>query len=60
MTKRLLYAAAGVRELWIVEPAGALERWHGSGLLEREEVPALASPLLPGFSLAADALFRRT
>lgn len=59
VTKRLLYAAAGVRELWIVEPAGALERWHGEGLLAREEIPALGSPLLPGFALEADALFRQ-
>jgi Uma2 family endonuclease len=27
VTKRLIYAAAGVREYWVVEPAGMVERW---------------------------------
>ena len=32
VTKRLLYAAAGVKELWVVDTAGAVERWTGKGL----------------------------
>ena len=36
VTKRLIYAAAGVREYWVVEPAGLVERWTGKGF-ERGE-----------------------
>jgi len=53
MTKRLVYAEAGVAELWTIDADGAVERWCGERLSERE-VPAqhLTSALLPGFQLA--------
>ncbi len=60
LTKRVVYAAAGVRELWIVEPSGLIERWHGLGLNEAEELTGvLRSTLLPGFELDLATLFRR-
>jgi Uma2 family endonuclease len=63
VTKRLLYAAAGVQELWIVDPAGSVERWTGKGLARNELVKRrLTTPLLPGFALEPRRLFagRRT
>jgi hypothetical protein len=58
VTKRLLYAAAGVTESWIVEPAGLIERWTGPGLGRAEEHrDRLASRVLPGFSLDLRRLF---
>ncbi|MEL7305956.1 MAG: Uma2 family endonuclease [Myxococcota bacterium] len=51
LTKRLIYAEAGVRELWTVSTDGAAERWSGESLSERtlfEDV--LTSELLPGFA----------
>jgi Uma2 family endonuclease len=58
-TKRVVYAAAGVRDLWIVEPSGLLERWHGLGLNQAEELTqSLATPLLPEFRLDLAGLFR--
>jgi Uma2 family endonuclease len=58
VTKRLLYAAAGVTEYWIVEPAGVVERWSGGGLARAEELrDRLTSPVLPGFSLDLRRLF---
>jgi Uma2 family endonuclease len=58
VTKRLLYAAAGVTEYWVVEPAGVVERWTGPGLDRAEEVRIrLTTPLLPGFSLNLRRVF---
>lgn len=58
VTKRLVYAAAGVREYWVVEPAGLIERWTGEGLSRSEEVRGrMTTPLLPGFTLDLDAVF---
>jgi Uma2 family endonuclease len=58
VTKRLLYAAAGVTEYWVVEPAGVVERWTGHGLDRAEEVRIrLKTPLLPGFSLDLRRVF---
>jgi len=58
VTKRLLYAAAGVKEYWVVEPAGLVERWTGAGLAKGERMRGrLASPLLPGFALDLRRLF---
>jgi Uma2 family endonuclease len=60
LTKRVVYAASGVQELWLVEPAGTVERWHGQGLNEKEELTSrLDTPLLPGYVLDIEALFRR-
>ena len=58
VTKRLLYAAAGVEEYWVVEPAGAVERWSGPGLGRAEELrQRLTTPLLPGFVLDLRRVF---
>ncbi len=52
VTKRLLYAQAGVAEYWVVEPGGQVERWFGDELGRSEIVEErLTSPLLPGFEL---------
>lgn len=60
LTKRIVYATSGVRELWLLEPSGSIERWSGQGLNEAEELATtLATPLLPGFELDLVALFRR-
>ncbi len=57
VTKRLVYAAAGVREYWVVETTGVVERWHGDALSEVEEIgERLTSPLLPGLSMDVRAL----
>jgi Uma2 family endonuclease len=58
VTKRLLYAASGVREYWVVEPSGLIERWSSAGLAQVEEIrEILTTSLLPGFSLDIAALF---
>jgi Uma2 family endonuclease len=60
LTKRLVYAGSGVRELWLIEPSGVIERWSGQGLNEAEVVSeALTTPLLPGFELDVAELFFR-
>ncbi len=60
VTKRMIYAAAGVREFWVVELAGMIERWTGPGLQTVEEVTSvLETPLLPGLSIDVEALFGR-
>ena len=52
MTKRLVYAEAGVRELWTVSTDGTMERWCGERLSESEVYQGrLTSPLLPDFVL---------
>ncbi len=57
VTKRFVYAAAGVAELWTVEPTGLLERWFGPGLAENEACSdELRTPLLPGFSFDLNQL----
>lgn len=57
MTKRLVYAEAGVRELWTVEPDGRVERWAGDRLSESSiSTDTLVSPLLPGFTLSLTRL----
>jgi Uma2 family endonuclease len=59
VTKRLVYGASGVREYWVVEQAGLIERWTGSNLDVSEEVTGtLETPLLPGFALEMANLFR--
>ncbi len=58
VTKRFLYAEAGVCEYWIVDPAGLVERLFGSGLVQSESVvDTLSGTLLPGFELSIPDLF---
>jgi Uma2 family endonuclease len=60
VTKRGIYATAGVRELWTIIPEGVglFERWTGANLMTREEIRGtIASPLLPGFTLDLAELF---
>jgi Uma2 family endonuclease len=61
VTKRYLYAEAGVQEYWIVDPAGMLERRSGPALSQLDEISgSLTSPLLAGFALDLEPLFRFT
>jgi Uma2 family endonuclease len=60
VTKRYLYAEAGVQEYWIVDPAGLIERRSGAGLMRVDlERTRLTSALLPGFELDLTGLFHR-
>jgi Uma2 family endonuclease len=58
ITKRLIYAAAGVQEYWVVDPNAFVERWTEPGL-SREELlrDRLTSERLPGFELDLVRLF---
>lgn len=52
MTKRLIYAEAGVRELWTIGLDASVERWWGEHLGQCELVDqVLRTELLPGFEL---------
>ena len=58
VTKRFLYAEAGVSEYWLLDAGGAVERWSGPGLATNELLgDRLSSPLLPGFELDVGRLF---
>ncbi|MCB9765554.1 MAG: Uma2 family endonuclease [Alphaproteobacteria bacterium] len=58
VTKRLIYAAAGVPEYWVVEQGGLIERWTGEGLQVSEEITdQLSTPRLPGLVVDVEALF---
>ena len=58
VTKRLIYAHAGVREYWVIDPAGHVERWSGDDLEHQEEArDRLTCALLPGFELDVPGLF---
>jgi Uma2 family endonuclease len=60
LTKRFVYARAGVRELWLVEQSGLIEHWFGPGLNEAEELTeVLTTSLLPGFELDLAKLFKK-
>ncbi|MCB9663802.1 MAG: Uma2 family endonuclease [Alphaproteobacteria bacterium] len=59
-TKRLLYAAAGVPELWLVDPEGVVEVFTGAALGHREvEATRLAARTVPGLEVDLRALFDR-
>jgi Uma2 family endonuclease len=54
------YFAAGVKEVWLIDPeTRTAEIWTGPRLPERELTArdALTSPLLPGFALPLEDLF---
>lgn len=58
VTKRTIYAEAGVRELWTVDLRGFVERWSGPHLTTRTaHTDRLTTPLLPEFELDITALF---
>ncbi len=58
LTKRLVYAEAGVRELWTIEPGHYVERWTGDGLRQMLKLEdQVASSLLPGFAADLQTLF---
>ncbi|MCB9760506.1 MAG: Uma2 family endonuclease [Alphaproteobacteria bacterium] len=59
VTKRILYADAGIPEAWFVHPARRLvERFTGPRLVRSELLTdVIESPLLPGFSMTAAELF---
>lgn len=58
VTKRIIYAASGVKELWIVERHGPLERWSGEDLDVAEELTdRLRTPLLPGLDVDLKTIF---
>jgi Uma2 family endonuclease len=60
VTKRYLYAEAGVQEYWIVDPTGIVERRSGDALATHELCEReLASPLLAGFALDLQRVFAR-
>ena len=57
VTKRLIYAEAGVAERWLVDLAGSIERWTDAGLVTAETITTiLRTPLLVDFELDVQSL----
>jgi Uma2 family endonuclease len=65
VNKKQEYARAGVKELWIIDPEPrtiTIHRFASEGLEEIRQIDEagdLATDLLPGFHLAAAAIFER-
>lgn len=60
VTKREIYASAGVREYWVVQTTGAVERFAGERLSRTHVVTdMLETELLPAFSLSVAELLPR-
>jgi Uma2 family endonuclease len=58
ITKRFVYAAAGVPEYWVVSPGELVEKWSGPGLDRYEQVTdRLRSSALPGLETGLSELF---
>ena len=58
ITKRFLYAEAGVQEYWIVDPSGFVERRWGPALARSEDLTDwVRSPLLPGLEVDLTRVF---
>lgn len=58
LTKRTVYAEAGVPEYWTVEQSGVIERWTGELLSTRELMEAQATSLvLPELKIPIGTLF---
>lgn len=61
LTKRLIYAEAGVQELWTLDVDGTFELWRGAHLGELTTLSpedTVATPLLPDFELSLADVFR--
>jgi Uma2 family endonuclease len=61
LTKRLIYAEAGVRELWTIGQEGVFEIWRGAHLEECTRLEAngsVTTTLLPNFRLQLSELFQ--
>lgn len=60
LTKRMLYADAGVPEFWLVDPNGPIERYDGPGLTRRlVATDTLAAATLPDLSVDVRAITAR-
>jgi Uma2 family endonuclease len=58
LTKRVVYAEAGVRELWTVQPGYYVERWSGERLSQLTKLErTLESELLPELVIELATLF---
>ena len=58
ITKRAVYADAGVKELWVVESHPLIERFTGAGLASSIEVTdQLTTEILPDFELSVASVY---
>jgi Uma2 family endonuclease len=65
VNKKRVYARLGVKELWIIDPEPGIIEIYRFEQSEAEPIAklypsdTLTTPLLPGFSMPAAAVFRR-
>ncbi|MCB9663769.1 MAG: Uma2 family endonuclease [Alphaproteobacteria bacterium] len=60
-TKRMLYAEAGLAELWLVDPEGEVEVFTGAGLADRAvERGVFAARTVPGLQIDVAAVVARS